>query len=121
MVKVLWLSRHQMSAEQHSSLFGSLLAFFGEDTMITGMEVDHFNATFPARRRDAVNHIKTLAGDHYGVIAGVFPAHVGMALARSIDSLSCALIAVPVAVSASASEGETRGGGFVHSHWELFA
>jgi hypothetical protein len=60
---------------------------------------------------------KVLFDDHseYGVVAGVFPAHVAVAISQLGVGVP---VFVPVSVPAPAAEGETRGGGFVHSHWE---
>lgn len=127
-VKVLWLSRHAMSAEQLADLETDPhmgIGFpVGQETQV---EVIHHNATYPAVGYEAARQIIEI-GASYGanIIAGVFPAHVAVQLSRR-DRWSNVYTAnvlksvmVPVSVPAAAVEGEVRGGGFVHSHWEAF-
>ncbi len=131
--KVLWLSRHEMTESQVADLRGMM-----EGTAYGPMsEVVHLNVTFPSSGLEAAKAIMALAEEHEcSVIAGVFPAHVGMRLAslreewamyhptegvrKASLQLRSRTIAIPVTVPTSAKEGETRGGGFVHDHWAWF-
>ena len=116
-VRVLWLSRHAMTPEQESSLRGEILA---RELAEEVGEIVHLNLTFPAKGDEAASFIsETFKERGFGrddVLAGVFPAHVAVALWRgTIDN-----IALPVSAPAPAKEGEVRGGGFTHSHWEWY-
>jgi hypothetical protein len=77
-----------------------------------GLEITQINFTFSAFGEEAANEILELS-EGYDLVAGVFPAHVAVALAARDDA---PLIAMPVSVPAPAKEGEVRG--FVHHHWE---
>jgi hypothetical protein len=87
-----------------------------------GAEVVSENMTFPARGEAAAEVIMAKAkqvGAEF--VAGVFPAHVAVSLREVLGEEDNPLFLLcPVAVPAAAKEGEVRGGGFVHSHWELF-
>ena len=116
--KILWLSRHEMSQEQQSALalqLGQVLRLEGAADIV----VIHLNITFPALGWEAADLIRGLMDQHdCWDAAGVFPAHVAGALiacSRDAGTLWC-----PVSVPAPAVEGETRGGGFIFSHWERF-
>lgn len=138
-MKVLWLSRHAMTAAQTDDLRATL----GCETV----EVTPLNITFPARSADALQSLNQLVAQHdlyldswgpagknpppadggaYGVrgaIAGVMPAHIAAAVARArygngVNGSISVPVLVPVSVPAPAAEGESRGGGFIHSHWE---
>ena len=125
-VPVVWMSRHVMSDVQEKDLLNvideSLAAFGGAESMV----VEHINMLFPARSEDAVLELaelqqKYMSVDRQTVFAGVLPAHIAAAIAcdrqRAIGLLARGVY-VPVAMPAPAVEGETRNGGFVHSHWE---
>lgn len=110
-MKVLWLSRHEMTEQQQRALMELL-----EDSF----EVTARNVTFPARATEAAREIISLAkGLEINVIAGVFPAHVAAQLALVASNANVEIF-IPVAVPAPAKEGEVRGGGFEFSHWEMF-
>ena len=124
-MKVLWLSRHEMTGEQMADLRRLLEKEGLPDN--AEFRVVWVNMTFPAQSRDAVEQIRSTAdregfnclrdlAQERGVIAGVFPAHIAARLARSYNALPAVL--VPVSVPAPATAGEIRGGGFAHSHWE---
>lgn len=58
-----------------------------------------------------------------GCIAAVLPGHITAALAHASHTngrtpAPMCPVMVPVSLPAPAKEGEARGGGFVHSHWE---
>lgn len=116
-IRVLWLSRHQMTPEQESSLREEIRARgFAEEVN----EIVHLNLTFPAKGDEAADFIAEIFREngfgHNDLLSGVFPAHVAVALWRgTVDN-----ICLPVAVPSPAKEGEVRGGGFVHSHWEWY-
>ena len=111
MKKILWLSRHNLTMEQLSALKAESL---GND-----LEVVHLNVTFPALGWEAADMIRDLLQQHGAChVAGVFPAHVACALVACAKDTHT--LWVPVSVPAPAVEGETRGGGFVFSHWEKF-
>lgn len=119
---VFWASRHLMTDVQLLDLIATI---DGEVTVISQ------NLTYPAESGQALAEI-TAAAQECGctVIAGVFPAHVAAAVARRSATApeegwpewrhgyQGIHWIVPVSVPAPAKEGETRGGGFVHSHWE---
>ena len=135
---VLWLSRHEMSADQKASLEARLAHSY------VAFDYTNVNETFPAQSSDAIPRIAALVEDHkaanpgkLAIVAGVFPAHIAAGLARASMFGSNSVMAeaeawntgempqtisfpiyVPVSVPAPAVEGETRGGGFVHHHWE---
>ena len=130
-MKILWLSRHSMTAEQITHLRAKLRA----DVYLAAAEGDVTadNVTFPSRSRKALDSLLDLAlfyrlyGDNYelqaeefGAIAAVLPGHIAAAVApdRLGDLTLTCPVYVPVSVPAPAAEGETRGGGVVHSHWE---
>lgn len=117
MVKVLWLSRHEMTADQLTDL-QNMQPIVADG----GAEVLQQNMTYPADAGEASAAIMELAvrlGVEY--VAGVFPAHVAIELYRDLGYENNPLFLLcPVAVAAPAKEGEVRGGGFIHSHWELF-
>ena len=116
-IRVLWMSRHKITPEQESSLREEILAReLAEDVS----EIVHLNLTFPAKGDEAATVIaETFREKGFGdddVLVGVFPAHVAVALWHG----RICNIALPVSVPAPAKEGEIRGEGFVHSHWEWF-
>ena len=118
--KVLFLSRHTMTAEQSTDLVNLIIR--SSPGEYTSVEVITENMTFPARAEGASSVIMAKAkevGAEY--IAGVFPAHIAVELYRDLAFNDNPLYMLcPVSVPAPAVEGETRGAGFVHSHWELF-
>lgn len=123
-MKVLWLSRHQLSADQVADL---------SVTLGFTVEVTTVNMTFPARSADAVRAIVE-ASKGFDIVCGVFPAHIAAAMQREsaypvgemamlhsgIDltrPMSTALHAwTPVSMPVFAEDGTPRG--FNHSHWE---
>lgn len=110
-MKVLWVSRHEMTPEQRSGLAGRL-------GLEVELEVVSVNITFPAHSDEAVPLLEAAVEQHEcTVLAGVFPAHVAGALARRSGWQKIRAF-VPVSVPAPAVEGQVRGGGFSHSHWE---
>lgn len=127
-VKVLWLSRHTMTAEQMADLENHPSMTIGLPMGAkVEVEVIHLNLTYVAGGHEAAKQVME-AGASCGAkfIAGVFPAHVAVKLAKR-DHWSNVYTAnvlkgvlVPVSLPAPAKEGETRGGGFIHSHWEAF-
>jgi hypothetical protein len=126
MKKIFWLSRHPMSDAQRKDL----AAHFRENDV----EVIQQNVTFPARSDEARNIVRDILLQNPDAhVAGVFPAHVAAAIARKFQNCDAAGIVdrdwlniralgqrafIPVARPAPAVGNETRGGGFVHSHWE---
>lgn len=130
-VKVIWFSRHTMTAEQKEDLANHPVLKNGMDssTPPADLEVVSENLQFPADGMEAAKAILAKAeieGAEY--ITGVFPAHIAVCISRMIHDKRCSThysicvlrgAAVPVSVPAPAVEGETRGGGFVHHHWEL--
>lgn len=112
---MLWLSRHEMTAEQRI-------------TLPHGAEVIHLNVTYPALGSEAASMIRQLAKDHsVNYVSGVFPAHIVAALMRQCIGPAAdyesyvpkgMYILIPVSVPSPAREGEVRGGGFIHSHFE---
>lgn len=118
MANVLWLSRHSLTTEQMEGLekaSASILEF-------APLDVVSENTTFSAHAEKAADEIIAIAQRHgVEIIAGVFPAHVAIELYRSLGLNDAPMFMLcPVSVPAPAMEGETRGGGFIHSHWELF-
>lgn len=108
---ILWCSRHAMTEQQYRDLH-------------IDEEVVSVNLTYPADAYEAAAMI--LAGaDDLGAktITGVFPAHVAIALIDLIRERKDGEteLVVPVSEPAKAVEGEVRGNGFVHSHWEYFS
>jgi hypothetical protein len=91
--------------------------------------ISSINSLFPADGNEAAEQIiKMIPKKVFGVqsrevVCGVFPAHVALSLVRmrnyklytgpSFDVL------IPVNIPAPAVEGEVRGGGFIHHHWEF--
>jgi hypothetical protein len=127
-VKVLWLSRHPMTAEQLADLEAHphmKVGFSSEQKVV--LEMVQHNMMYPAIGYEAAEKILDV-GSSYGanIIAGVFPAHVAVQLCRrnkwanAYTANTLKGVMVPVSMPAPAVEGETRGGGFVHSHWEVF-
>jgi hypothetical protein len=137
---VVWFSRHQMSTEQKESLENRL------GSMFMDFEYISLNETFPAKSSEAISRIcEVVRGLREAnpstevMCAGVFPAHIAAALARAtLFGISSTLAEAeawnnggsyplsvdfrtyfPVSVPAPAVEGELRGSGFIHSHWEL--
>jgi len=115
-MNVLWLSRHTMTTEQRASLF----TLIGNDA-----DVITVNLTFANDGRFAAQQIcdVALARQCY-IITGVMPAHVAVRLVECLDALNGESGArrlsycCPVSVASPAVEGEVRGGGFTHDHWE---
>ena len=120
-VKVLWLSRHEMTAEQSADLEAQI----ARSRRAVEIKVIHMNTTFPANGDEAAMMVKTLAHE-VSHVAGVFPAHVAVSLAHlGLDPNGghnpvIGSLWLPVSVPAPAKDGEVRGGGFAHSHWERF-
>lgn len=118
--KVIFFSRHAMTVEQAVDLERQIMnANPGE---YSGIEVLSKNVMFPALAEDACEMIMKRAKEvDAEYITGVFPAHVAVELYRNLGFNDNPLFMYcPVSLPAPAVEGETRGGGFVHSHWELF-
>lgn len=114
-IRVLWLSRHDMTEGQYEDLEKELQKYYGKEIKIMKQSR---NMTFPARGLEAALQIvDTISNEEIDVVTGVFPAHVAVRLAEQLRG-SSTLLFVPVSVPAPAQEGEVRGGGFVHSHWE---
>ena len=73
--RVLWLSRHPMTAEQQSALAHQLL--------LEDMKIVTVNVTFVAKGSEAWRQIRNLCADyHTNIVAGVFPAHIVAAAYR---------------------------------------
>lgn len=105
--RALWLSRHEMSAEQKESIVRGQFA---------GITVVSSNVTYPAYSDEAVEEITALArARNCRMVLGVFPAHIAAAFARR-QGWQALRVFVPVSVPVAAAEGQTRG--FTHSHWE---
>lgn len=119
MEKIIWLSRHAMTDEQREELIRRRRSVFWEDTSSPMHEIVPLNVTLPAYGPDAVRVILDLC-DEYGadVVAAVLPAHV--AAAWMLRDIADVTLYLPVSAPAPAVEGETRGGGFVFSHWEAY-
>jgi hypothetical protein len=122
-MKLLWLSRHEITEDQRSDL---LKAVEGHAYLPDCEEVEiiHLNITFPAKSRDAVREIIALIEEHKPqLVSGVFPNHVVLRLSVELDDLQryahelVPLLVIPVSVPVQASEGQVRG--FAHSHWEF--
>lgn len=107
-MKILWISRHEMTADQREALSG-----------MEATEVIHLdNVTLPSLGKKAVAALLELAREHNAdAIAAVLPAHVAAAWVMEYPLVKLYL---PVSVPAAAKEGEVRGGGFTFSHWECF-
>lgn len=126
---VLWLSRHQMTEDQKNDLAQRLTALDGGQKILpSDLEIISKNVTFPAHSQDAVKLIRSLVEDlpvnsskhwEYKVVTGVFPSHIAARISQM--NLNGVEYFIPVSVPAPAVEGEERGGGFVHSHWEAIA
>lgn len=118
--KIVFFSRHTLTPEQIAGLVELNLP--SDDGAAWQPEVVTINSTFPAKAGEASALVMAKAkelGAEY--IAGVFPAHVAIELYRDLGVDDNPLfMLVPVSLPAPAVEGEVRGGGFVHSHWELF-
>ncbi len=116
-IKVLWLSRHEMTEDQQASLIRRL-EYSVDPFQPADITVVSANVVFEARSSVARRQIEELAREHEAsVVAGVLPAHIAGAFARR-QGWQAMQVMVPVAIPAPAKEGEVRGGGFVHSHWE---
>ena len=107
---LLWLSRHEMTDDQKADL-------------TEYSRIIHVNMTFPADSRDAVMEIFAKCEEVGATtVAGVFPAHVAVMLMVMAEnprfSHNLMGLLLPVSVPAPAKDGEVRGGGFVHHHWE---
>jgi len=96
---------------------------FGEDTELN---ISSANVTFPAEGKKAAEEIvrmipEKVSGVHsIEVVCGVFPAHVALSLVKMRDDNGPVFnVLIPVSVPAPAVEGEVRGGGFLHHHWEF--
>ena len=122
-MKILWLSRHQMTAAQLADLRGVLTRDFFTGASMAPVET--MNLTLPAHSEAALDELVALARTHQlcdqwdaqdgGCIAAVLPAHIAAAVARDrlkSTRLACPVY-VPVSVPAPAVDGETRGGGFL--------
>lgn len=108
-MRLLWASRHEMTAEQKSGL---------AERLGSELELVSVNITLPAHSDEAVPVLDSaVRQNECDVLAGVFPAHVAGALARRSGWQKVRAF-VPVSVPAPAVEGQVRGGGFSHSHWE---
>lgn len=122
-MKVLWLSRHPLGADQLADLTREL----GDDVT----HITHVNVTFSVHTAYAVDQLIE-ASKGFDVVAGVFPATLAAALARfSASAPEDSFVAftglyrkgekplhclAAVAAPAAAIDGETRQ--FVHHHWE---
>ena len=117
--KVLWLSRHAMTEEQREELIQRRRSVSWRAATTPMHEIVHLNVTLPAYGHAAVRAILDLCEEHKAdVVAGVLPAHVAACwMLRGIEDVTLYL---PVSAPAPAVEGETRGGGFVFSHWEAY-
>ena len=121
--KMAWFSRHQPTVQQQCA-FMCLQDVTGDDGYPSqGLSTCHissvnmvFPATSEAAAREIVAHAVEIGADCVG---GVFPSHVAISLHEACKEVGLPLI-IPVSVPAPAVEGEVRGGGFVHSHLELF-
>jgi len=117
-MNILWLSRHGMTPAQQADLF----SLVGNDA-----DVITINMTFLNDGKSAAQQVCDAAQtNHCYVITGVMPAHVAVHLVRRIDELNEGKWGAqrlsyfcPVSVASPAVEGEVRGGGFTHDHWEL--
>lgn len=112
-MKIIWFSRHDLTPQQRDDLAIKL--------GLT-IEVTSVNMTYPADGYKAASDIFDYAFVRgASAIAGVFPAHVALQLQWRLQALGRSeVLAIPVSMPAPAVAGETRNGGFVHSHWELF-
>ena len=126
MEKILWLSRHAMTNEQREQLV-SRRQTFSWKAREASVEIVHLNVTLPAYGYEAVRVILDLCKEHEaGVVAAVLPAHVAAAwMVRGVRTVprqfgDDVALYLPVSIPAPAAEGETRGGGFVFSHWETY-
>lgn len=126
MDKILWLSRHAMTKDQREELIRRR-EIFSWKAREAPVEITHLNVTLPAHGYEAVRVILDLCKEHEaGVVAGVLPAHV--VAAWMLRGVRCVprqfgddvALYLPVSIPAPAVEGETRGGGFVFSHWEAY-
>lgn len=132
--KVLWLSRHALGPEQLADLLIEINSGRrGSVPLIEELEVVAINATYPARSAEALAHLNALVAEHglfaasnggvKGSIAAVLPGHIAARVrdARYENGRNGHLpvaVWLPVSVPAPAKDGESRGGGFAHSHWE---
>ena len=122
-----------MTDEQRGSLKDKLEP--GDYMWISVDDVIHLNVTFEAESWKALEQIRMLCKKHLGskdyrhIVLGVFPAHIAAAVVQqwhgpdSLENIQFwdrVCLGIPVAIPAPAKEGEIRGGGFVHSHWEFF-
>jgi hypothetical protein len=116
---LFWMSRHEQSPEQYKSLVDDYA-----DNGIRFNSTEIINATFPARSDELAVYMDNLIQWGYLtpensaiVIAGVFPAHIAVKLVSYCSDRGYKL-SLPVSVPAPAKDGEVRGGGFIHNHWE---
>jgi hypothetical protein len=114
-----------MTAEQLDDLKQSF-----SDIGNVEFNINSINAVFPANGNEAAEQIIKMIPEKISgvqsieVICGVFPAHVALSLVRmrdnKVDYFGPAFnVLIPVSVPAPAVEGEVRGGGFIHHHWEF--
>ncbi|MDR2092301.1 MAG: hypothetical protein LBP58_03140 [Azoarcus sp.] len=122
---VIFLSRHPMTREQISGLQAARSLPDGRVVAAAPPPaVECRNVTFPASGEDAARQIAALAiAEPDTLVCGVFPAHVAAQIALKLAARRATFhaapcVGIPVAVPAPAVEGENRGGGFVHDHWE---
>ena len=114
--RILWLSRHALTEEQKETLLIERRMVHWPSAV--QVEFIHLNITLPAFSGDAVQGILDLREDKGAdVVSGVLPAHVA---AQWMQMEVKVPLYLPVSIPAPAVEGETRGGGFVFSHWEAF-
>ena len=123
MEKILWISRHAMTDAQREELTRRRPSWKTRE----GIEIVHLNVTLPAYGYEAVRVILDLCREHQaGVVAAVLPAHVAASwMVRGVRTVprqfgDDVALYLPVSIPAPAVEGETRGGGFVFSHWEAY-
>jgi len=127
-MRVVWLSRHEMTATQKESLAVMVREYVGSTSLDPTLDIVQRNETFPAKSGLAVRRLREIAEEEglfdarngvKGIFAGVLPAHIAARVARQdYGGIRLPTFLVPVSVPAPAVEGEVRGGGFVHSHWE---
>jgi len=125
-MRVVWLSRHRMTAKQRASLARDLRAYaqVGADEEVV-LEIVNRSETLPVISNEAACRLCEIAeseglrgedGRLRGVMAGVLPANVAAtyacwAQAGRFDGEPLVPFFVPVVMKA-------RPRGLVHSHWE---
>lgn len=119
-LKIIWVSRHTMTAEQYFALKNLVL-----DTSpgYSEIEVESMNLTLPETSPEACVLLASLAHERGAEVAAVLPAHIAARWTAgrwSGRGVAKPRLYLPVSVPASAKEGEVRGGGFTFSHWEMY-